>query len=88
MMRAQAEALVRRNPATLENLAALSPEQMRTALHELRVSQVQLEMQNEELRSAQLALVKRYLAALSTFPFTTMFRGIIRDGVRLNPHRR
>ncbi len=36
-----------------ENLDALSPEDARKVLHELRVHQIELEMQNEELRRAQ-----------------------------------
>ncbi len=36
-----------------ENVAAMSPEQITHTVHELRVHQIELEMQNEELRRAQ-----------------------------------
>ena len=39
-----------------ENLDALSPETLRTSLHELRVHQIELEMQNEDLLRAQADL--------------------------------
>ena len=63
-LRQHAEALAREEAAQFtlsgaegaKDLAALSPEEIRQALHELRVHQIELEMQNEELRAAQAAL--------------------------------
>ena len=40
----------------LENSKPLSPEEARQTLHDLQVHQIELEMQNEELRDAQVAL--------------------------------
>ncbi|MEI7432603.1 MAG: histidine kinase dimerization/phospho-acceptor domain-containing protein, partial [Betaproteobacteria bacterium] len=56
-MRQQAEDIVRNNAEpTRENFAALSADQSWELLHELRVHQIELEMQNEELRLSQVAL--------------------------------
>jgi PAS domain-containing protein len=56
-LRQQAEAAARQEAAqSPETHEALSPAQMRQTLHELRVHQIELEMQNEELRRAQVEL--------------------------------
>ena len=56
-LRQRAEALALKNATEPpENLKALSLEQIRQLIHELRVHQIELEMQNEELRRAQVEL--------------------------------
>ncbi len=53
-LRQKAEALARKLASrTPEDSAALSTGEIRETLHELRVHQIELEMQNEELRTAQ-----------------------------------
>jgi len=56
-MRRRAEALSRENAAlSSEDIEALSPEQIGQILHELRVHQIELEMQNQELHQVQAEL--------------------------------
>src|SRR3990167_3587075 len=54
VLRQRAEEIVGDDaPDPRESLPLLTPEAMQQALHELRVQQIELEMQNEELRQAQ-----------------------------------
>ena len=56
-LRTRAEALAQEKAVPLPDAPeALSPEETRRMLHELRVHQIELEMQNEELRRAQAEL--------------------------------
>jgi PAS domain S-box-containing protein len=53
-LRQQAEELAQQDAVSVpEDVAALSPAAIRQTLHDLRVHQIELEMQNEELRRAQ-----------------------------------
>jgi PAS domain S-box-containing protein len=53
-MRQRAGEIAREKAARMpENVAAPSPDEVRQTIHELRVHQIELEMQNEELRRAQ-----------------------------------
>lgn len=55
--RERAEMQLRDSASTFpEDRLALSPEESRQLLHELRVHQIELEMQNEELRASEVAL--------------------------------
>ena len=57
MLRQQAEKIARDQAGrVLENLNALSPADGQRLLHDLQVHQIELELQNEELRQAQNAL--------------------------------
>ncbi len=56
-LRSHAEESLRRQASlSVARAEAVLPESAQRTLHELRVTQVELEMQNEELRSAQVAL--------------------------------
>jgi PAS domain S-box-containing protein len=83
-IRRQAEEKAREKEAlSPENLEALSSEEIRRILHELRVHQIELEMQNEELRRAQVeldAVRARYFDLYDLAPvgyFTLSEKGLI-----------
>jgi PAS domain S-box-containing protein len=83
-LRRRAEALAADRAGEMpENLKTLSPGEVRRVLHELRVHQIELEMQNEELRRTQEELEvsrARYFDLYDLAPvgyFTLSERGLI-----------
>jgi two-component system cell cycle sensor histidine kinase/response regulator CckA len=83
-LRRKAEEMAREKaPLSPEIIESPSPEQTRQALHELRVHQIELEMQNEELRRAQAELEvsrSRYFDLYDLAPvgyFTLSEKGLI-----------
>jgi two-component system, cell cycle sensor histidine kinase and response regulator CckA len=63
-LRTRAEETLSREPSDMEDISALSPADIQRLVHELRVHQIELEMQNEDLRQAQVKLEElkdRYL---------------------------
>jgi len=83
-LRKRAEAIFREQSAqSPKELEAISPETTRRALHELGIHQIELEMQNEELRQSQDALdisLSRYFDLYDLAPvgyFTLSEPGLI-----------
>ena len=63
-LRKRAEELLRQKIADVKDISGPLPEDVQKLVHELQVHQIELEMQNEDLRRAQLALEEsrdRYL---------------------------
>lgn len=63
-LRKRVEATLSREPPEMEDISGLSPEELQRLVHELRVHRIELEVQNEELRQAQVKLEElkdRYL---------------------------
>ena len=82
-LRRHAEAALAKKFRDASDISTLSPEDMQKLVHELQVHQIELEMQNEELRTAQIALEKsvgKYLDLYDFAPvgyFTLDRKGII-----------
>ena len=86
-LRRQAEKIAREKAAqSPEDIESLSPDEIRQILHELRVHQIELEMQNEELRLAQVkmdAARARYFNLYDLAPVgycTLSEKGLILEG--------
>ena len=82
-LRRQAEERLAALSAQAAAVAAPAPDELAAAVHELRVHQIELEMQNEELRRAQLeadALRVKYAELFHLAPvgyFTVSEKGIV-----------
>jgi len=76
MMRRQAEIRLLEKASleniSLENIDTLSRAEVKQILHELRVHQIELEMQNEQLRLAQEALDLSHARYLDLYDFAPM----------------
>jgi two-component system, cell cycle sensor histidine kinase and response regulator CckA len=82
-LRIRAEKTLSGEPSDREDFSALSPEEIKRLVHELRVHQIELEMQNDNLREAQVNLEElkdRYLDLYDFAPagyFTLNEQGLI-----------
>jgi PAS domain S-box-containing protein len=84
-LRQQAEEKLKEAPGDSEDLSGASPERMANLIHELQVHQIELEMQNDELRRIQGELEKtrdRYSHLYDFSPlghFTLSENGILEE---------
>lgn len=84
-LRQKAEHLIAQTDAAAEDLTGMSPQQIAGLVHELRVHQVELKMQNDELRRIQTELEKardRYLHLYDFAPtayFTVDEKGVVAE---------
>jgi len=84
-LRSKAESRLRGLPRDTEDPSFLSPEDLKKILHELRVCQIELEMQNDELRLAQVELEEarnKYSDLYDSAPiayFTIDEKGLIKE---------
>ena len=73
VMRRQAEVHVRENTpqenTSLKNIDTMSPAEVKQMLHELQVHQIELEMQNEQLRATQETLDLSHARYLDLYDF-------------------
>ena len=82
-LRQKAESLALEK-APLENIDNLSPAEVKQMLHELRVHQIELQMQNEELKAAQEALDLSHARYLDLYDFAPVgYITLIEEGLIL-----
>ncbi len=71
-LRSRAESIILEKPLLSLDVSKLSVEELQKVVHELRVHQIELEMQNDELRETQLQLSKSKDAYIGLYEFAPM----------------